>query len=122
SRSDYERADRYLEDLARMTGARRYDAERQGDLSATFALVAEELRRQYSLGYYPKVTPRTGERRHVKVRVMRPDLAVQTRDTYVFGESKADTAQRNGTQQQQQRTRPAIKGQPLVNAGGTRED
>lgn len=117
SRSDYERADRYLEDLARMTGARRYDAERQRDLSATFALVAEELRRQYSLGYYPKVTPHTGERRHVKVRVTRPDLAVQTRDTYVFGESKADAAQRVGAPQQQpqqqQRTRPTIRSQPF---------
>ncbi|HVF41710.1 MAG TPA: VWA domain-containing protein [Pyrinomonadaceae bacterium] len=115
SRSDYERADRYLEDLARMTGARRYDAEAQRDLSAAFALVAEELRRQYSLGYYPKLTPRAGERRHVKVRVMRPDLAVQTRDTYVFGESKADTAQHTG-QQQQQRTRPTIKSQPFDTA------
>ncbi|HEX8162628.1 MAG TPA: VWA domain-containing protein [Pyrinomonadaceae bacterium] len=123
SRSDYDRAGRYLEDLARMTGARRYDAERQRDLSATFALVAEELRRQYSLGYYPKLTPRAGERRHVKVRVTRPDLAVQARDTYVFGEPKADTAQRNGTQQpSQQRTRPTIRSQPLANAVGERED
>jgi VWFA-related protein len=124
SRSDYDRADRYLEDLARMTGARRYNAEAQRDLSATFALVAEELRRQYSIGYYPKLTPSKGERRHVKVRVTRPDLAVQARDTYVFGESKADTAQRNGTQQQQQqqRTRPTIRSQPLVNAGSERED
>jgi VWFA-related protein len=124
SRSDYDRADRYLEDLARMTGARRYEAEAQRDLSATFALVAEELRRQYSLGYYPKVTPRAGERRHVKVRVARPDLAVQARDTYVFGESKADAAQHNGTQQQpqQQRTRPTIRSQPLIDAAGARED
>jgi VWFA-related protein len=123
SRSDYDRADHYLEDLARMTGARRYEAEAQRDLSATFALVAEELRRQYSIGYYPKLTPSKGERRHVKVRVARPDLAVQARDTYVFGESKADTAQRNGTQQQQQqRTRPTIRSQPLINAASGRED
>jgi Ca-activated chloride channel family protein len=124
SRSDYDLAGRYLEDLARMTGARRYEAEAQRDLSATFALVAEELRRQYSIGYYPKLTPSKGERRHVKVRVTRPDVAVQARDTYVFGESKADTAQRNGTQQQQpqQRTRPTIRSQPLVNAGSERED
>jgi VWFA-related protein len=124
SRSDYERADRYLEDLARMTGARRYNAEQQRDLSATFALVAAELRRQYSLGYYPKLTPRAGERRHVKVRVTRPDLAVQARDTYVFGESKANTARQNGSPQpqQQQRTRPTIRSQPLVSAGSSRED
>jgi VWFA-related protein len=112
TREEYERGDRYLGDLATMSGARRYRADDNRDLSATFALVAEELRRQYSLGYYPKLTPQVGERRHIKVRVTRPDLAVQARDTYVFGQNANNTnsAQPKGTQQ---RTRPTISSQPF---------
>lgn len=83
SRAEYERGDRYLHDLARVSGARLYNAEQQ-NLDYAFRAVAEELRRQYSLGYYPKNAPRAGERRSVKVRVNRPELVVRTRDSYVF--------------------------------------
>ncbi len=85
SRSDYERADRYLRELAERTGARRYQADSVSNLSYAFAGIADELRRQYSLGYYPSRPPRPGERRQVRVRVNRPNLAVRTRDSYVFG-------------------------------------
>ena len=57
-------------------------------LSQAFAYVADELRRQYSLGYYPKAaTQAQGERRQIRVRVNRPDLAVRARNEYVFGPS-----------------------------------
>jgi len=93
SREEYERADQYLHDLARVSGARLYDAEQQ-NLDYAFRSVAEELRRQYSLGYYPKNAPHAGERRTVKVRVNRPELVVRTRDSYVFQSGNA-TAQSN---------------------------
>ena len=83
SRGEYELADQYLHDLARVTGARLYNAEQQ-NLDIAFRSVAEELRRQYSLGYYPKNTPHPGERRTIKVRVEKPELVVRTRDSYVF--------------------------------------
>jgi VWFA-related protein len=83
SRGEYELADQYLHDLARVTGARLYNAEQQ-NLDAAFRSVAEELRRQYSLGYYPKNSPHPGERRSIKVRVEKPELVVRTRDSYVF--------------------------------------
>ncbi|HEY0386482.1 MAG TPA: VWA domain-containing protein, partial [Pyrinomonadaceae bacterium] len=54
SRGDYMRADSYLHDLADKTGARLYRADNLNDLTQSFAYIAEELRRQYSLGYYPK--------------------------------------------------------------------
>ncbi len=76
-----------------MSGARLYDAEQQ-NLDYAFRSVAEELRRQYSLGYYPKNSPHAGERRTVKVRVNRPELVVRTRDSYVFQSGNA-TAQSN---------------------------
>jgi Ca-activated chloride channel family protein len=83
SRDEYERGDRYLHDLASVSGGRLYNAEQQ-NLDAAFRSVAEELRRQYSLGYYPKKAPQAGERRSIKVRVDRPELAVRARDSYVF--------------------------------------
>jgi Mg-chelatase subunit ChlD len=96
TRAEYEIADQYLHDLARVSGARLYDAE-QTNLTAAFQSVAEELRRQYSLGYYPKNAPQTGERRNIKVRVNRPELVVRTRDSYVFQQGGNQTAQ-GGTQ------------------------
>ena len=66
-----------------MSGARLYNAEQQ-NLDYAFRSVAEELRRQYSLGYYPKNVPHPGERRNIKVRVNRPELVVRTRDSYIF--------------------------------------
>jgi VWFA-related protein len=97
SRGEYERADQYLHDLARVTGARLYNAE-QENLDAAFRSVAEELRRQYSLGYYPKNTPRPGERRNIKVRVNRPELVVRSRDSYVFQPGANASAQSGNNQ------------------------
>jgi hypothetical protein len=47
-------AEDYLKDLARKTGGRLYRAEKIKDISESFALIAEELRHQYNLGFYPK--------------------------------------------------------------------
>lgn len=94
SRSEYELGDQYLHDLARVTGARLYNSEQQ-NLDAAFRSVAEELRRQYSLGYYPRNAPHAGERRNVKVKVNRPELVVRTKDSYVFQPGANQTAQQN---------------------------
>lgn len=93
SREEYETGDRYLHDLARVSGARLYNAE-QDNVTYAFRSVAEELRRQYSLGYYPKNKPTPGERRNIRVRVDRPELVVRTRDSYVF-QPGANAAQNN---------------------------
>ena len=84
SRHDYERADRYLHELADRTGARLYNADSSQNLANAFANVAEELRRQYSLGYYPKRPAQAGQRRQIRVRVNQPNLAVRARDSYIF--------------------------------------
>ncbi len=104
--AEYEIADQYLHDLARVSGARLYDSE-QTNLSAAFQSVAEELRRQYSIGYYPKNAPHAGERRNIRVRVNRPELVVRTRDSYVFQPGANQTAQ-GGTQPQQQPAKPPV--------------
>ncbi len=114
SPEDYRRANSYLQDLAYKTGARVYRAETTRDLSQSFANIAEELRRQYSLGYYPKNVAQAGQRRQIRVRVNRPDLVVRARDSYITGSQPGDaTAQRTNTQQ----AKPELRRFPLA---GTR--
>jgi len=76
-----------LLELANSTGGRQYQADSLNNMSSAFANVAEELRRQYSIGYYPKRPPQAGQRRQVRVRARQPNLAVRARDSYIFNPS-----------------------------------
>ena len=87
SRGDYEIGARYLEELANSTGGREYRADSLQNMSYAFGNVAEELRRQYSIGYYPKRAPQAGQRRMLRVRARQPNLAVRARDSYIFNPS-----------------------------------
>lgn len=87
SKHEYDLANRYLHELAERTGARDYQADSTQNLASAFANIAEELRRQYSLGYYPKTPAQAGQRRQIRVRVNQPNLAVRTRDSYIFNSS-----------------------------------
>jgi VWFA-related protein len=91
SKRDYDLANRYLHELSERTGARSYEADSTQNLSYAFANIAEELRRQYSLGYYPKTPAQAGQRRQIRVRVNQPNLAVRTRDSYIFNPSSTTT-------------------------------
>jgi VWFA-related protein len=83
SKADYDRADKYLHSLADETGGRLYQANDTSQLANAFSRIAEELRRQYSIGYYPKSdNSEDNVRREIKVRVKRSDLAVKARDSY----------------------------------------
>ena len=76
----------YLDALASYTGGRVYDAgaSRFG-LQSTFEAIAEELKRQYNIGYYPAEEGKPGERKNIKVRVYKPDVIVRARDSYIVG-------------------------------------
>ena len=87
ARDDYELANSYLLELANATGGREYHADSLQNMSYAFANVAEELRRQYSIGYYPKRPPQPGQRRQIRVRARQPNLAVRARDSYIFNPS-----------------------------------
>ena len=80
--ADYKRADRYLHGLADKTGGRLYAANDPGQLAQAFTSIAEEIRRQYRLGYYPP-TNDIGQSHSIKVSVNRPDIAVRARNTYI---------------------------------------
>ena len=84
---DYELADHYLRELAEDTGGRLYQADSVRNMSAAFANVAEELRRQYTVGFYPKRPPQAGQRRQIRVKANQPNLAVRSRDSYIFNPS-----------------------------------
>ena len=84
TKEDYERANRYLHAMADSTGGRLYKANDTNQLAQAFSSIAEELRRQYSLGYYPQNgSAQTDDRRQIKVSVGRPNVAVRARNSYL---------------------------------------
>lgn len=86
SNVEYARGKAYLTELAAATGGKLVRAEsKQIGLTAAFESIAEELRRQYSVGYYPATAGNTGERRQIRVRVNRPKLSIRARDSYIVG-------------------------------------
>jgi len=96
-RDEYEVADRYLMELANSTGGREYRADSLENMSYAFGNVAEELRRQYSIGYYPKRPPEAGQRRQIRVRARQPNLAVRARDSYIFNPGGTAAVSDNST-------------------------
>jgi VWFA-related protein len=78
----YERASKYLRELADRTGARHYQAETIENAERAFALIAEELRHQYSLSYYPANVARDGSYRRIRVTVNQPNVVVRARAGY----------------------------------------
>ena len=87
SQADYARGKRYLELLAQNTGGREFEAQSMSNVETAFSGIAEELRRQYSLGYYPDKVGQAGERRQIKIRVMRPNVVVRAKTSYIVGQT-----------------------------------
>jgi len=91
--AEYARGRTYLNELAAVTGGRVFRAESTpGGLNAAFEGIAEELSRQYNIGYFPKDEGQTGERKQIKVRVERPKLVVRSRDSYIVGANAPSAA------------------------------
>ena len=83
SKADYERANQYLISMAERTGGRLHRANDTTQLAQAFSSIAEELRRQYSIGYYPQNGTDQNERRQIKVSVDRSNVAVRARNSYL---------------------------------------
>jgi VWFA-related protein len=86
SPGDYRRAVAYLHALSNQTGGRFYSGDSMFGIAQAFTWIAEELGRQYSLGYYPSTPGKEGERRQIKVRMTESDLVVKSRDSYIYSE------------------------------------
>ena len=87
SPAEYEKGKRYLEALAQNSGGRMFEADTITDLGTSFAGIAEELRQRYSIGYYPIDTGTPGERRQIKIQVLRPKTVVRAKTSYVIKQS-----------------------------------
>ena len=85
---EYRRAVAYLHDLSDSTGGRFYSGDSMFGIGQAFTWIAEELGRQYSLGYYPTTHGKDGERRQIKVKVTEADMVVKSRDSYIYTEDK----------------------------------
>ena len=81
---DYEKAGRYLREMALRTGGSYYHADSAATVKRAFARIAEELRSRYNLGYYPKAAPEPSRRRAIKVKVKNPKLSARTRSNYIY--------------------------------------
>ncbi|MEW6735162.1 MAG: VWA domain-containing protein [Acidobacteriota bacterium] len=84
-RERVERANRraivFLEALAENTAGRVYESE-ETDFRRTFRSIAEELRHQYQLGFYPDEGRPVGSEHTLRVKVSSPDLVVRARRSY----------------------------------------
>lgn len=78
----YRSADEYLQQLAEMSGGIVERADRLGDLKSALGRIAEELRHQYLLGYYPTNRQKDDRTRKITVRVSRPGVIVRARPAY----------------------------------------
>ena len=83
---DYRKAVRYLHALADNTGGRFYSGDSMFGIAQAFTWIAEELGRQYSLGYYPTTPGKDGERRRIQVKVTEGDLVVKARESYIYSD------------------------------------
>ena len=79
---DYAFAKEFLQTIAQDTGGRMYNVSSTTNLDEAFANIANELRKIYSLGYYPSSERESGASFDIKVRVYRPDLNIRTKERF----------------------------------------
>ena len=114
TREDYDRGERYLHQLAEVSGGQVYEASKDlRYLQNAFSQIAAELSRQYSLGYYPTNKGTAGEIRQIKVRVKRADVALRSRKSYVF-KDMSTTAAKPASRKGDHKKTPELKKQQLA--------
>ena len=79
---EYKDAGAYLEDLAIRSGGRHQNADSIANVNRAFSMIAEELRHQYSLGYYPTNTAQDGTFRRVKVKASEVGWVLRAKEGY----------------------------------------
>lgn len=77
--NDYEEAREFLNEIAGRSGGRVYRVSSTTNLNSSFANIANELRKIYSLGYYPSGEKKSGAKYEIKVRVYRPELVIRAK-------------------------------------------
>ena len=78
----YESARREVRQMADKTGGRVYPVKQLQQLEPAYKQIAEELRMQYSIGYYPTNEKHDGKWRTLRIEVKRPGLVAQAKPGY----------------------------------------
>jgi VWFA-related protein len=79
------RPDRRLQELAEQTGGGYFELTRAADLNSTFTRVADELHRQYVIGFAPEKLD--GLLHKLEVRVKVPGMNVRARRSYLASDT-----------------------------------
>jgi VWFA-related protein len=74
--------ERDLEKISEQTGGRVFKVDRNHTLPDVFKEIQDELRNQYSISYTSLNQNRTGEFRHIEIKVDKPEDKVQARAGY----------------------------------------
>jgi VWFA-related protein len=78
----YEIARREMREMVERTGGRDYPVRTLTDLAGVYKQIADDLRSQYSISYYPTNRDRDGRWRAIRVEVRAPNTTVRTRSGY----------------------------------------
>jgi VWFA-related protein len=78
----YEIARRDMRQMSERAGGRVYPVSALTDLAAVYKQVADDLRSQYSIGYYPQNDAHDGRWRSVRIEVRRQGASVRARSGY----------------------------------------
>ena len=81
---DYEQANEFFKQIALRSGGHLYRVSSSTNLNQAFAKIADELRKIYSLGYYPVSERKIGVRYAVNVRVYRANLKIHAKASYLL--------------------------------------
>jgi VWFA-related protein len=71
----------FLQSLADATGGRLFE-QKNDDVKSSFDQIAEEMKRQYLIGFYPPQTPKPGAVHKITVTVAVPDTIVRAKSEY----------------------------------------
>ncbi len=81
---DYKEASNFFKEISNQTGGGILRVSSTPNLNQAFAKIADELRKIYSLGYYPSSERNVGVRYATKVRVYRPNLFIRAKNGYMW--------------------------------------
>jgi VWFA-related protein len=96
SSNEYEKGQKYLQTLADNSGGRMFEADTTTNLDTAFAGIAEELRRQYSIGYYPESPGEPGDRKSIRIQVLaHPGVVVRAKRNYVVKRARGNEPSMN---------------------------
>jgi VWFA-related protein len=85
-----------MQRLAKETGGGYFEVSKKLTIDQVFALIQEDLRSQYSIGYVSDRPATISEFRKIQLTIKRPGLVVQSRDRYWAGPPDSPAASVDG--------------------------